>query len=256
MSRHVKQVRFAPQNTIYPPETSISAIAVSFSVCSSSSRSSVSTESYPLKTDGVPGPSSYLSLRDPRQKRPPLIKYPDQHSCHPLLEMSAITYDLRDPVFTATTTHNTHRLSADALQQSAFIPFLSHITITSSYLPWSIQVYASNATYITLQDILTSIHTFFRTNITPTEFHLLPSHHHRRRATRAYQQRYRRLRHQLCNETGGNSDISQASQSEKRAGMKRVDFLMGYTKLLGISSKGCQPDKEWDLHVTSSTMKV
>jgi hypothetical protein len=33
--------------------------------------------------------------------------------------------------------------------------------------------------------------------------------------------------------------------------MKRVDFLMGHTKFLGISSKGCQSNDQWHLHVAS-----
>jgi len=229
-------VRFAPQNlSIYPLETSI---AVSFSPSSRGSSSS-----YPSNTE-----APYVFFRTPRQQSQDPVKHA---RCHPLLMTSAITYDLRDPILTATTTHNNSWLSIETLHQPAFNPSLSRITITSSYLPWTIKVHPSNASYITLQDVLFSIHSVFRTNITHTEFQLLPSHHHRRRATHAYQQRYRRLRHQY--ENASNSDVDKASESEKYAGMKRVDFLMGHTKFLGISSKGCQPN-EWHLHVTSSTM--
>lgn len=251
MSRNTKQVRFAPQNIFYPPETSISAITVAFSSSSSSSTSGSSLSLYPSKTDGLPGPTPYVFFRTPQQK---LQEPADRHRCHPLLQTSAITYDLRDPIFTATTTHTNNRLSIETLRQSAFTPSLSHITITSSYLPWTIKVYASNAPYLTLQDVLSTIHSAFRTNITPAEFQLLPSHHHRTRAARAYQQRYRRLRHQI----GSNTDNNKTSELEKHAGMKRVDFLMGHTKFLGISSlsKGYQPDEQWYLHVASSTVEL
>ena len=241
-----KRVRFATQKIVYPPETSISAIAVTFS-SPPYSRSSTGTSSpYPPKTDGLPGPTPYIFNCNPGPKLLAPAKYASRHGCHPLLEPSAITYDLRDRVSTATT-HNHHSLSITTLHESAFVPSRSFITIISSYLPWTIKVYASNGSYITLQDILTSIYSDLRTNITPTEFKLLPSQHHRNRATRAYEQRYRRLRRQLPSEI----TYHKASESEKRAGMKRVDFLMSHTKFLGIR---WQRGDEWNLHVASPTM--
>src|SRR5882757_8754098 len=160
MSGHIKHVRFAPQNIFYPPETFISAIALS---SPTDSFSSSSTNSSGSKTARFPGPTPYLFLGTPPQ-RP--FKPADRHGCHPLLESSAITYDLRDPISSATITHTHHRLSIETLRQSAFVPSLSHIAITSSYLPWTIKVHASNAPYITLQDVLSSLYSAFRTNIT------------------------------------------------------------------------------------------
>ena len=255
MSSQVKHVRFAPDNIIYPPETSISAIAVSFlpSSLSTSSRSSWSSYSSKPVSHGLPGPTPYVFLRTPRQQ---VRETGNRHVCHLFLETSAITYDFRDPISTARTTHNNQRLSIESLRQSAFIPSLSHATITSSYLPWTIKVYASNASYITLQDVFSSIHSVLRTNITSAEFHLLPSHHHRERAVRAYERRYRRLRHQPHSDFSSDNQINKESESEKRAGMKRIDFLMGHTKFLGISCIGCQPNDEWNLHVASSTMEL
>jgi hypothetical protein len=245
MSSQAKHVRFAPDKIIYPPETSISAIAVSFLPSSSSISSRSSWSSYPSKPPDPP----YVFLRTPqRQLQEPV----NRRAFHPFLEAStasAITYDFRDPISTAATTNN-NQLSIETLRQSAFIPSLSRATITSSYLPWTIKVYPFNASYITLQDVFSSIHSALRTNITPAEFLLLPSDHHRERAKRAYQQRYRRLRHQPHSEISSDNE----SESEKRAGMKRVDFLMGHTKFLGISCIECQPnrDDEWNLHVAFS----
>ena len=252
MSSQVKHVRFAPDNNIInPPETStatISAIAVSFLPSSSSTSSKSSSSPYTSKHDSLPSPAPYMFLRTPR---PPLRETVNRYACHPFLHASAITYDFRDPISTAKTTHNKQRLSIESLRRSAFIPSLSHTTITSSYLPWTIKVYAFNAPYITLQDVFTSIHSSLRTNITPAEFLLLPSPHHRERAIRAYQHRYRRLRHQPHNDFRSDKEIDRESESEKRAGMKRVDFLMGHTKFLGISCIGSQPNEEWNLHVAS-----
>ena len=242
-----KRVRFSPQKIVYPPETSI---AVSFASPSRSSYSSSPTlRPYASKTDGLPGPTPYVFIRSPGPKMLAPVNYIGRHGGHPLLEPSAMMYDLRDRVSTATTTHNHHSLSIETLHDSAFLPSRSYIAITSSYLPWTIKVHASNGSYITLQDILTSIYSNLRTNITPTEFQLLPSQHHRSRATRAYEQRYRRLRRQLPSEYHHDK----ASESEKRAGMKRVDFLMSHIKFLGIGWKG---GNEWKLHVASPTMEL
>lgn len=256
MSKHV---RFATQKIVYPPKSSLTPIAVSFSSPAPSSsslysKSSSTSSPYPSRTDGarLPGPTPYAFMCSPGQKLllPPVTKYAGRHGCHPLLEQFAITYDLRDRVSSATITRNNHSLSTETLHDSAFLPSRSYITIISSYLPWTIKVYASNGSYITLQDILTSIHSDLRTNITPTEFQLLPSQHHRNRATRAYEQRYGRLLIRQLPGEGGES-YHKASESEKRDGMKRVDFLMSYTKFLGI---GWQRGNEWKLHVASPTM--
>ena len=246
-----KRVRFATQEIVYPPKRSLSAIAISYSSPSSSSPYSTSStlSPYPSRIDGLPGPTPYVFVSSPRPKLP--VSPAGQHGCHPLLKPSALMYDLRDRVSTATSTHNHHSLSIETLHESAFLPPRSYITIISSYLPWTIKVYASNGSYITLQDILSTIYSELRTNITPTEFQLLPSQHHRNRATRAYEHRYRRLRRPLALPSEREYHHTKASELEKRAGMKRVDFLMSHTKFFGIV---WQRGNEWKLNVASPTM--
>ena len=68
-----------------------------------------------------------------------------------------------------------------------------------------------------------SVYCSLRTNITTNEFNLLPHWKGQKRATRAYEKRYRRFR-----------SIS-AHDEEKRRGMKRIDFLMGRIKFHSIS---------------------
>ncbi|KAF8817228.1 hypothetical protein BYT27DRAFT_7317638 [Phlegmacium glaucopus] len=137
-----KRVRFASQSTVYPPETSISPIAVSFSSPASSYWRSSTLSPYSSKTDGLPGPTPYVFICNPGSRLLEPVKYGGQHGFHPLLEPSVMTYDLRDRVSTATTTHNNHFLSIETktLCGSAFIP--SRLCVT--YLPWTIKVYASN----------------------------------------------------------------------------------------------------------------
>ena len=88
-----------------------------------------------------------------------------------------------------------------------------------------------------MEDVLSSLYRSLRTNITPSEFNTLQSPTDRLRATRAYEQRYRRQR------------SVRVYEEEKRGGMKRIDFLMGHTQLLGISNESRRPE-EWRLYVT------
>ncbi|KDR67080.1 hypothetical protein GALMADRAFT_80144 [Galerina marginata CBS 339.88] len=134
-------------------------------------------------------------------------------------------------------TRNHHTVSSRALCEPATNPPLGFISMTSPYLPWTIKVYASNRSYVTLEDVYESIYRSLRANVTPSEFNSFPTPNDQRRATRAYEQRYRRQR------------STRIYEEEKRGGMKRVDFLMGHTRFLGISNNGRRPE-EWHLNVT------
>ncbi|KAF8811420.1 hypothetical protein BYT27DRAFT_7208559 [Phlegmacium glaucopus] len=146
-----------------------------------------------------------------------------------------ITYDLMEHPSTIMTRNN-YSLSPRTFREPATTPPLPFLTITSIHLPWTIKVYASNGSYVTLEDVFDCMYRSLRTNITSGEFKMFPRPEDQRRATRAYEQRYRRLRN------------NRAYDEEKRGGMKRVDFLMGRTKFLGISNSSRRPD-EWQLRV-------
>jgi hypothetical protein len=133
---------------------------------------------------------------------------------------------------------NHHSVSSRTLREPATNPPLPFLSITSQHLPWSIKVYASsNNSFVTVEDVLSSIYRSLRTNLTSSEFNMFRSPHDQRRATRAYEERYRRHR------------SVRIYEEEKRGGMKRVDFLMGHTRFLGISNSGRRLE-EWQLHVT------
>jgi len=132
-------------------------------------------------------------------------------------------------------TPNHHSLSTRTFRESATTPPLPSLTIHSIRLPWIIKVYA-NGPYVTLEDVFVSIYRSLRKNITSDEFNMLPSQDDQRRATRAYEERYRRLHD------------ARSYEDEKRGGMKRVDFLMGHTKFLGISNSSSRQDA-WELRV-------
>ena len=80
-------------------------------------------------------------------------------------------------------------------------------------------MHASNALYVTLGDVFDLIYR----NLS-AEFNLFSqSRMTKRRATRAYEKRYRQPRNN-----------TRAYEEEKRGKMKRVDFLMGHIKFLEL----------------------
>ncbi|KAF8801662.1 hypothetical protein BYT27DRAFT_7197902 [Phlegmacium glaucopus] len=154
---------------------------------------------------------------------------------HTLLQTAAVTWNLMENP--TSITRNNHLLSSRLLCEQATTPPLPFLSITSIHLPWRIKVRASNGIYVTLGDVFDSIYRSLRKNITPSELNLFPHVEDQKRATRAYKERYRRLR------------STSARDEEKRGGMKRIDFLMGRTNFHDISNTGRRSD-EWRLNVS------
>lgn len=219
-----KKVRFAYKNLFYSPRHNVS------------SPSPVLAPITPPSTGyGLPGPSPYV-LSYATQNPTTSVPYAGLVYAHPLLDLSSITYDLMEHPSTILTRNN-YSLSVRTFREPATTPPLSFLTIISIHLPWTIKVYASNGSYVTLEDVFDSIYRNLRMNITGAEFNLFSNQDDQRRATRAYEKRYRRRQRN-----------TRAYEEEKRGGMKRVDFLMGHTKFLGLSNSSRHPD-EWQLRI-------
>jgi len=216
-----KLVRFAYQNKFYSPLNPVSSL------------SPAPVPITPPSTGyGLPGPSPYAASFPPQQ--PIMSQYAGPVNAHPLLD-TTLTYDLMEHPSTIKTSNN-YSLSPRTFREPATTPPLPFLTIHSIRLPWAIKVYAANGSYVTLEDVFDSIYRSLRKNITSAEFNMFSSQDDQRRATRAYEKRYRRLR-----DTRGYEE-------EKRGGMKRIDFLMGHTKFLSISNSSYRPE-EWQLRV-------
>jgi hypothetical protein len=223
-----KKVRFAYRNFFYSPRR--------HTLSSPSPPPPPAPITPPSTGYGLPGPSPYVLSGYVPQNPTTSVPYTGVVYVHPLLETtSSITYNLMEHPSTIMTRNN-YSLSVRTLREPATTPPLSFLTITSIHLPWIIKVYASNGSYVTLEDVFVSIYRNLRTNITSAEFNLFSNQDDQRRATRAYERRYRRLRN------------TRAYEEEKRGGMKRVDFLMGHTKFLGLSNSSRHPD-EWHLRI-------
>ena len=223
-----KKVRFAYKNTFHSPPP-LQTPTLSFSSSTIPSSSGMITP--PSATRPIPYVPSYT----PPKPSMPSSRYLGPVRPHSYLDTSGVTWDLRDHQSAASRNH--HSISSRALCEPATNPPLPFITISSSHRPWFVKVYASNNSFVTVEDVLSSIYRSLRTNITPSEFNTFQSPTDQRRATRAYEQRYRRQR------------SVRVYEEEKRGGMKRVDFLMGHTQFLGISNESRRPE-EWRLHVT------
>ncbi|KAJ6581922.1 hypothetical protein B0H19DRAFT_929180 [Mycena capillaripes] len=121
---------------------------------------------------------------------------------------------------------NTHfrGVSSAGFLEPAVYPAQTVITLVTAHLPWAISVTASNARYVsvTVADVLNTIYRMLRVNAAPGEFEGLRKDK-LRRVSGAYNQRCERLR--------GHRGYKQ----EKKEGIKRVDFLMGYHRFQGIT---------------------
>ena len=232
-SRNQKQVRFAYRNTFHSPVCSPLTPALTFAPSIPSSTGPITP---PQMSNGLPGPSPFIISLPANHPH-----YIEPLRPHPLLESAAVNWDLMEN--SSTITLNNYLLSSRLLVEQATSPPLPSLSIISIHLPWTINVYASNGSYVTLEDLFDSVYRSLRTNITPDEFNSLPHQNDQKRATRAYEQRYRRFR-----------NIS-AHDEEKRGGMKRIDFLMGRTRFHSISSTGRRAD-EWRLNVSWSSLPL
>ncbi|KAJ7087030.1 hypothetical protein C8R43DRAFT_846714, partial [Mycena crocata] len=119
-------------------------------------------------------------------------------------------------------THHQDVSSARLLEPAVYPPQPT-ISIISSHVPWAIDVPASNGRYVTVADALSALYRGGRMNVTRAEFHTLGATKLMRRVTEAYEHRCSRLKGHHGHE------------EEKAKGVKRVDFLMGATKLRGLS---------------------
>ncbi|EEB91490.1 hypothetical protein MPER_10140 [Moniliophthora perniciosa FA553] len=120
-----------------------------------------------------------------------------------------------------TTRHSS--LSTTTLNEPALNPPVASLKLITSLIPWSIHVNASNGYFVTVADVLNALYRSLRTNITQAEYSTLPSRSDIQQVNEAYEYRYRRV-HDY-----------RSSIEEKKAGVKRVDFLRRRTRFMGLS---------------------
>lgn len=115
------------------------------------------------------------------------------------------------------------------LDLPATSPPSEYMEIISPNLPWRVIIQPGKgvpgapAGIITVRDVLFGIYTSLRQPILQTEFDLVPDAQVRNAITEAYRSR--------CN---SSSDLA-VTQHELKRGIRRVDFLRGESKFLGIT---------------------
>ncbi|KAJ7063823.1 hypothetical protein C8F01DRAFT_1081240 [Mycena amicta] len=202
MPRH--HVHFSPTNVFHSPPSEMPPLIVSPPGWSSTSSS--------------PGPYT-----------PPDAISSTHAKAHALLafsEVPLLTYNLTRSPRTLTTPYP-HGISTGRLAEPAVYPPQHELTLVSPHLPFSITVVAGGSSgYVTVNDLLDGIYHALRKYVTAAEYTTLGKPKLMRSMARAYERRCdRAMRH----------DGKRAYDQEKREGLRQVDFLMGYTKFMGLS---------------------
>lgn len=212
-----KRVRFSKKRTEYTIPANPSPSYSSSSL--PSSNGPVTPPSYQVPLPGHYAPASYA----PPPKAKPIVQTPRAHS---LLAYSGshhppLNFDVTLPISALTARYRP--LPTPLLSEPAISPAVPSLVIATHLLPWSITIYSSNGYYVTVRDVLEGIYRALRKNVTHNEYHSIPSHKEQLRVNEAYERRYSRIRDHY------------ASREEKQGGVKRVDFLRGRTRFMGIA---------------------
>lgn len=141
--------------------------------------------------------------------------------------MPAIIYDISRHPSSITLPHN-QPLDVAAFAESATFPPSLSLTLVSDLLPWAVIIAPTSPipdAYVTVSDVITTLHRVLRLAVHPDEFNALPSHDVKYKVNMAYESRYKRLK-----------DVDpKGFEEEKKKGVKRVDFLMDKTIFMGLS---------------------
>ena len=124
--------------------------------------------------------------------------------------------------------HSFENVNLSLLSEQATYPASPSITLITEALPWSITVTAKSA-FVTVYDVLQALHSSLRLQVTKTEWASL---------SRASQDVIAASFHKRAG--GFANRLKREKQLGK--GVRRLDFLVGRTRLFGISPFGKQPD--------------
>ncbi|KAE9386970.1 hypothetical protein BT96DRAFT_948738 [Gymnopus androsaceus JB14] len=220
-----KRVRFTSINAMYSPIPS-TPYAFTTSTATSVSQSSDGSKhskrrrhSSTLTTHPRPFP---LDVPEPITRIHYLLAFP---SAAPY-QLPPLTYDLCSP---------------------ATDPPVSSLTITCPYLHWEFPITpmtlaSRKGPYVSVRDVIHALYRGLRMAVHPLEYEALPSVETITNVNEAYFSR--------CN----SIVKKKARQEEQAKGVKRVDFLMGRNRFLGLSKKSSTSRKGgsmvWELNVS------
>ncbi|KAJ6554593.1 hypothetical protein B0H19DRAFT_948682 [Mycena capillaripes] len=143
-----------------------------------------------------------------------------------------VHYDLSQPVHTIKP-----QLTPSFLDPATYPP-LPALTVLCPHISWPIAVAPSQpAGFVSVLDVFMSVHTSLRLCVGRSEYDTLPSGDARRRVDDAYFTRCRLV-----------ADVEER-RIEALKGVKRVDFLAGKTRFLGLSGP-VEGAHVWELNLS------
>ncbi|KAF9258820.1 hypothetical protein L218DRAFT_711291 [Marasmius fiardii PR-910] len=172
----------------------------------------------------LPGSQSYSYAAPPPPPKHKLVK--QLIRVHPLLTYSdsyqpPLNFDVTLGLSGLTARYRP--LPTPVLSDPAISPAVSFLMLKTDFLPWMIPIYASsNGYFVTVRDVLNGIYMGLRKNVTRDEWNSILSRSDRVRVGEAYERRCGRI-----------SDCY-LSREERQGGVKRVDFLCGRTRFMGL----------------------
>ena len=216
MSSSRKQVRFNDENIFYPPGSSTPSPTFSQSSLPSSGDSS--------------GPCT------PPQNNYPSLSLPDGPvAIHPLLAfhpfVPPIIHDASLPPHTLAPNMRAspRSLPASVLEEPATQPSMHTMTLVIDQFPWRLTIPPTKH-YVSVRDLLEALYCFLRHPVLPSEYNTLP--------TQALKDEVSIAFHNRC----GRAPSKEAADEQYHKGVKRVDFLRGRTRFMGLSSTKVGPD--------------
>ncbi|KAH7887214.1 hypothetical protein F5I97DRAFT_1119575 [Phlebopus sp. FC_14] len=187
-------------------------------------------------------PSSAGPYTPPQQYLPPPPPLPiGPVAIHPLLAfhpyVAPTLYDVTLPPHTlaANARSSPTTLPPHILDEPATQPSMNTLTLISDMLPWRLTIHPSRH-YVSVLDVFHALYPFLRQPVSAAEFKTLPSQEARDEVALAFHTRCRR------------SVSHEGYEEQKAKGVKRVDFLMGRNRFMGLSSTKIGPDV-WVLNV-------
>ena len=147
---------------------------------------------------------------------------------HPLLAyhpcIFPINYDVSHMPDTASANVQASSIPLDSHRHTAATnPPNSVLSLKSDLLPWRCEIRASTHRYITVEDVLYQLYRFLRIPGTHEEYKAIPSQYMRDQIMESCKRR--------CLRAEGQNRV-----------LKRVDFLIGRTTFMGLSSTELGPD--------------
>ncbi|KAF7300173.1 hypothetical protein MKEN_01340900 [Mycena kentingensis (nom. inval.)] len=197
----------------------------------------------PTKSHYPTSPHHHQSSSSSRRRRASSSATRTPHTLLASSHTPLLTYDLTLPPSSLSTPYP-RGISGRMLAEPAVYPAVAQLTLVTPHLPWSVPVSAgaaSNGRYVSVADVVDALYATLRRGASAGEYGMLGSEKLMRAVAREYTRR--------CERVNAGGARRRVVEEEKRGGVRRVDFLMGYTRFVGISpTVGTGGEEVWRLH--------